>query len=244
MPGSLVSAKPLGMKILVMTGAGVSAESGIPTFRGTNGLWRTHRVEDVASPEAFRKDPRLVWDFYSERRAKARDAHPNKAHLALKVLQNTIGKNMLLVTQNVDGLHVKAGNTDIIELHGNLFESRCFNCGRPPFKDSKVYNEPPRCTMCYGYLRPNIVWFGEQISGFMEAVKFISDNYKDDLYYIAVGTSGTVYPAAALTRIAKDFQVPTWIINDETPGNVSEFTHFIQGKASEMLPKLLKDIVL
>src|SRR5688500_1817547 len=157
-------------RVLVLTGAGVSAESGVPTFRGIGGLWEGHRVEEVASPAAFARDPLLVWRFYSQRRAGLDGIAPNPAHHALAALEQRLGDRFLLVTQNVDGLHATAGSTRLIELHGNLMHSRCSVCDRPPFEDRQVYRAQvaPVCGRCHAegrtsLLRPHIVWFGEML---------------------------------------------------------------------------------
>ncbi|HKC12716.1 MAG TPA: Sir2 family NAD-dependent protein deacetylase, partial [Vicinamibacteria bacterium] len=151
-----------GTWLLVLTGAGVSAESGIPTFRAAGGLWESHPVEQVASPEGFAADPALVWRFYSERRRKARACEPNPGHRALVAMEERLGNRFLLATQNVDGLHGRAGSRRMVELHGNLFLSRCAACDRAPFPDEGAHDSLPRCEVCgTGLLRPHIVWFGE-----------------------------------------------------------------------------------
>jgi NAD-dependent deacetylase len=150
-------------RVFVLTGAGVSAESGIPTFRGAGGLWRNYRVEEVASPAAWRRDPALVWEFYSMRRRAAAAAKANPAHFALAHLQQRLGDRLFLCTQNVDNLHEQAGAQPVIHMHGELFKSRCDLCRRPPFADANVYEPPaaiPRCP-CGGRIRPHICWFGE-----------------------------------------------------------------------------------
>ncbi len=157
-------------RLLVLTGAGVSAESGVPTFRDANGLWENHPIEQVATPEGFRDDPGLVWRFYSERRRKARSVQPNPGHGALAAVEERMGDRFLLVTQNVDGLHRRAGSRRLVEMHGSLFETRCFHCDRPPFADDSehVAGDVPECERCAaagprGLLRPAIVWFGEML---------------------------------------------------------------------------------
>src|SRR5215468_988568 len=150
-------------RVFILTGAGVSAESGIPTFRGVNGLWRNYRIEEVACPHAWARDPRLVWEFYSMRRQVAGAAEPNPAHLALADLEQKLGDRLFLCTQNVDDLHQQAGSERVVHMHGELFKSRCDSCNRPPFRDTNIY-EPsagiPRCK-CGGRIRPHICWFGE-----------------------------------------------------------------------------------
>jgi NAD-dependent deacetylase len=150
-------------RIFVVTGAGVSAESGIPTFRGVNGLWRNYRIEEVASPEAWHRDPQLVWEFYSMRRRVASSAKPNPAHFALAKLENSLQDRLFVCTQNVDNLKEQAGSKKVIHMHGELFKSRCETCSRRPFDDTNLYEPPaeiPRC-QCGGRIRPHICWFGE-----------------------------------------------------------------------------------
>src|SRR5689334_14450586 len=151
--------------VLVLTGAGVSAESGVPTFRDAGGLWEGHRFEDVASPDAFRRDPLLVWKFYSMRRAAMEGIVPNPAHVAIAALEERLGDRFLLATQNVDGLHAAAGSRRMVELHGNLMTSRCSSCAREPFEDRQAYRPgvAPICGKCNALLRPHIVWFGEML---------------------------------------------------------------------------------
>src|SRR5208282_1737771 len=148
-------------RVFILAGAGVSAESGIPTFRGVGGLWRNYRIEEVASPAAWRRDPRLVWEFYSMRRRVASAAKPNPAHFALAKLENTLQDRLFVCTQNVDNLHEQAGSKNVVHMHGELFKSRCDTCSRPPFDDTNVYEPPaevPRCE-CGGLIRPHICWF-------------------------------------------------------------------------------------
>src|SRR5688572_20022719 len=151
-------------RVLVLTGAGISAESGVPTFRASNGLWEGNAVEEVASPEGFARDPLLVWRFYSQRRAGLEGVLPNRGHAALAALEERLGDRFLLVTQNVDGLHTAAGSQRVIELHGNIMQSRCTGCDRPPFEDRQAYRPgvAPMCGQCRSagrdaVLRPNIV---------------------------------------------------------------------------------------
>src|SRR5512138_3653441 len=149
-------------RLLVLTGAGISAESGVPTFRDANGLWENHPIEQVATPEGFERDPGLVWRFYSQRRRQARQVHPNPGHLSLAEAEARLGDRFLLVTQNVDGLHRRAGSIRLVEMHGNLFETSCTGCRREPFSDEVEYlADPPRCEECAahgrtGLLRPAV----------------------------------------------------------------------------------------
>lgn len=236
-------------RVLVLTGAGVSAESGIPTFRDANGLWENHPVEQVASPEGFAEDPALVWRFYSLRRAGALRCEPNAGHRALVALEDALGDRFLLATQNVDGFHLRAGNRRVVEMHGNLFKSRCAVCGAGPFDDETVYPEGavPQCAHCAeagerGMLRPHIVWFGEAldpvdmacIEGFMRAAQRAGHRW----VFLAAGTSGVVYPAAGLVDRARRLGAETWLVNLDPPENVGSFEHFARGRSGEVLPSL------
>lgn len=226
--------------VLVLTGAGVSAESGIPTFRDANGLWESHRVEDVASPDGFDRDPALVWRFYSERRKAAKPCVPNPGHRALVEVEKRLGDRFLLATQNIDGLHRAAGSERVVEMHGNLFTTRCASCKRHPFADESTYDAVPRCTACGGQLRPHIVWFGERLDPRdLERIdSFLHGASRQRLVFLAAGTSGVVYPAAGLVDVARRRGGDTWLVNAEPPDNRHSFDHFIQGKSGEVLPGL------
>jgi NAD-dependent deacetylase len=150
-------------RLLVLTGAGVSAESGVPTFRDANGLWQNHRFEDLASPEGFAADPLLVWKFYSQRRRGLDSVTPNAAHRALVDVERKLGDRFLLVTQNVDGLHAAAGSQRVVEMHGNIMRTKCIGCRRAPFTDRASHDTLPPCDECGELLRPDVVWFGEAI---------------------------------------------------------------------------------
>jgi NAD-dependent deacetylase len=236
--------------VLVLTGAGVSAESGIPTFRGSaDGLWENHPIEQVASPEGFAEDPALVWRFYSERRARAKEVEPNPGHHALAELEAQIGDRFMLATQNVDGLHSRAGNKRVIEIHGNLFTTRCSRCDRAPFSDDTVYpkGEVPGCARCAeqgasALLRPHIVWFGEMLDqrDLHRISRFISAAPK--LVFMAAGTSGAVYPAAGFVQAAKRFGADTVLVNADKPDNRDYFDRWIKGRSGEVLPGLF-DVV-
>ena len=222
-------------RLFVLTGAGVSAESGIPTFRDAGGLWRNYRIEDVASPEAWQRDPRLVWDFYSMRRRVASAAKPNPAHLALANLELLLKDRLCLCTQNVDSLHEQAGSQNVIHMHGELFKSRCDTCDRNPFKDSNTYEAQagiPRCD-CGGQIRPHICWFGE--------IPFELDRIFGALdqctIFMAIGTSGVVEPAASFVRHVAD-RARTIYVGPEDPANRGLFAECHMGKAGELLPRL------
>lgn len=229
-------------RVLVLTGAGVSAESGVPTFRGSDGLWEGHRVEDVASPEGWHADPLLVWRFYSLRREAALKVQPNPGHVALAQLERRLGERFLLATQNVDGLHARAGSKRLLAIHGELFQSRCERC-ELPFADEKTYLEPPlpRCATCQGAVRPNIVWFGELLDPtHLRRVGAFIEEAGPRLLFFAIGTSGQVYPAAGLVDAARAAGGQTWLV-DLSPGDdqAARFDHVVRGKSGEVLPALL-----
>jgi NAD-dependent deacetylase len=222
-------------RIFILTGAGVSAESGIPTFRGVGGLWRNYRIEKVASPEAWHRDPRLVWEFYSMRRRVASAVKPNPAHFALAKLEDLLQDRLFVCTQNVDDLHEQAGSKRVVHMHGELFKSRCDTCNRPPFRDTDSYALPaelPRCD-CGGRIRPHICWFGE--------VPFELDRIYEALdectILMAVGTSGVVEPAASFVAQVAD-HARTIYVGPEEPANASAFTECYLGKAGKVLPNL------
>ncbi|MCP3101591.1 NAD-dependent deacylase [Myxococcus sp. K15C18031901] len=230
--------------LLVLTGAGVSAESGIATFRGMGGLWENHPVEDVASPQGFIKDPLLVWRFYSERRAAAASVQPNPGHHALADWERHLGNRFLLATQNVDGLHLSAGSQRVVEMHGNLFKSRCTHCEREPFADTTVYatGTLPLCGQCGEMLRPHIVWFGEYLEPAdlerIESFVHTALDHGGKLVFLSAGTSGAVYPAAGLVNKVTAAGGDTWSVNLEAAENSHRFKHFVQGKSGEVLPAL------
>lgn len=223
-------------RLFILTGAGVSADSGIPTFRGVNGLWRNYRIEQVASPDAWNLNPRLVWEFYSMRRRVAAAAKPNPAHLALARFQKVAGNRLSLCTQNVDNLHEQAGSSNVIHMHGELFSSRCDSCSRPPFADSNLYEPPgalPRCH-CGGMIRPHICWFGE-VPFELDRIFRLLD---ECTIFMAVGTSGVVEPAASfVARVGN--RARTIYVGVEEPANASAFAECHSGKAGEILPSLL-----
>jgi len=237
--------------VLVLTGAGVSAESGIPTFRGVNGLWKNKPVERVASMEGFVDDPALVWEFYSERRAGAKDVKPNPGHVALAELEARLGARFLLATQNVDGLHQAAGSRRVIEMHGSLWKSRCSRCDREAFADDAVYERTrlPACGKCqargeFALLRPHIVWFGEYLNpDDLQAIEHFALGARGQPFvFLAVGTSGAVFPAAQLVDQARALGARTWLVNLEPAENDSAFHHVVHGKSGEVLPRLLRTV--
>jgi len=225
-------------RVFILTGAGISAESGIPTFRGAGGLWRNYRVEEVASPSAWQRDPRLVWEFYSLRRRVARAAKPNPAHLALAALERTLQDGLFLCTQNVDSLHEQAGSQHVVHMHGELFKSRCDRCDRKSFHDEQTYELPadlPRCH-CGGQIRPHICWFGEVPYD----LDLIFQALDTCTLFMAIGTSGAVEPAASLVRRVAG-HVSCFYVGPEEPVNRSAFTRCFLGKSGELLPRLFHE---
>lgn len=234
--------------VFVLTGAGISAESGIPTFRGSGGLWENHPVEQVASPQGFIQDPALVWRFYSERRAAAKLVKPNPGHFALARLEEELGEQFLLATQNIDGLHQMAGSRKVIEMHGTLWKSRCSRCDRPPFADDAIYDSKnlPGCAQCqsrgeFALLRPHIVWFGEMLaSENLDAIEAFFERARHHRFiFMAIGTSGRVSPASLLVDKANALGADSWLINAEEATNGGAFENTVIGKSGEVLPSLL-----
>lgn len=228
-------------QVLVLTGAGVSAESGVPTFRGMDGLWEGSRVEEVASPQGFAANPRLVWRFYSQRRQGALAVHPNPGHVALAKLEAKLGSRYLLATQNVDGLHARAGSKRLLAIHGELFESRCERCA-VPFADTRTYfDELPKCEICGGRVRPHIVWFGETLDrSHLERISAFIEAAGPDFHFFAIGTSGMVSPAAGFVQAARAGGARTWLV-DAAPSEefASYFDEVIVGRSGVVLPVLL-----
>jgi NAD-dependent deacetylase len=224
-------------RVFVLTGAGISAESGLPTFRASDGLWEGYRIEDVCTPEAWERNPAGVWAFYSARRAAAQRADPNPAHAALAGLESQLPGRFFLCTQNVDDLHERAGSVHLVHMHGELAKSRCEDeCGAPPVDDRTVYAnlaEVGRCG-CGGRLRPHIVFFGEIP---LEMDRIQREIAKATLMLV-VGTSGSVYPAANFVHWARHAGARTVYIGPEAPLNAAAFTHVVEGKAGEVLPGL------
>jgi len=224
-------------RVFVLTGAGISAESGLPTFRDSDGLWEGYRIEDVCTPEAWQRNPSGVWAFYSARRAAAGKAMPNPGHVALAELEAQLPGRFFLCTQNVDDLHERAGSMNLLHMHGELAKSRCEDdCGAEPVEDRAVYAslaEVGHCA-CGGLLRPHIVFFGE--------IPLEMDRIQREIarasLMVVVGTSGSVYPAANFVHWARQNGARTVYVGPEAPLNASAFTHVVLGKAGEALPGL------
>lgn len=224
-------------RVFVLTGAGISAESGLPTFRASDGLWAGHRVEEICTPEALEENPALVWEFYSKRRADCAKAEPNGAHKALAELEAQIGERFFLCTQNVDDLHERAGSQRLVHMHGELAKSRCSEqCGAPPVLDRAVYaslSEVGRCA-CGARLRPHIVFFGEMPL----EMRRIQQEMNRSTWMLVIGTSGSVYPAASFVHWARQAGAETVYIGPERPLNANAFDTIVEGNAGEVLPGL------
>ncbi len=224
--------------VLFFTGAGISAESGIPTFRGKDGMWKNYRPEELATLDAFLKNPDRVWEWYQYRRRIIRNASPNRGHLSITQMQYYF-KEVVVVTQNVDNLHKRAGNKEVYELHGNIEINRCLRCGKlfyPPMfeQDEKA----PRCPDCGGLVRPNVVWFGEPLPE--DVLKSAQEAASNCDTCFTVGTSAVVYPAALIPTIAKSSGAYVVEINI----NKTEFSNYAHlsliGKSGEILSEILE----
>jgi NAD-dependent deacetylase len=218
--------------VVVFTGAGVSADSGIPTFRGPDGLWRTFRAEDLATADAFQRDPKLVWEWYEWRRGIIRSAEPNAAHRAIARLPNAV-----VVTQNVDGLHTRGGAKDVLELHGNIFRVRCVREGTTMSRPDAFAEMPPRCE-CGALLRPDVVWFGEMLSE--DVVARAVSAIRGAELLLVIGTSGVVHPAAGFVSLHRGLSIE---INPQSSGVSSACTYAIQATAAEATPPLVDAIL-
>lgn len=228
-----------GASVAVLTGAGISAESGLPTFRGAGGWWKNYRAEDLATPEAFQKDPKLVWEWYNHRRDLVRRHAPNPGHFALAQLE-AFCKTFALITQNVDGYHQRAGSANVSELHGNIMQSRCSGCGRECEAGTEDWRDGlPYCS-CGALYRPGVVWFGEMLPAV--ALQRAFEAAENCQLFFAVGTSSVVYPAAALPQLALKRGAYVVEINGEATPLTPRVSEFLQGRAGEILPGLVKFI--
>ncbi|MDQ6524971.1 NAD-dependent deacylase [Nocardioides sp. LHD-245] len=226
-------------QIVVLTGAGISAESGVPTFRDADGLWEGHHVEDVATPEGFERDRATVQRFYDERRAALATVEPNPAHRALAELEETLGSGLLVVTQNIDDLHERAGSRHVVHMHGELLKARCASCGVASPWDGTLIDEPA-CPGCGAHeLRPDVVWFGE-VPYEMDR---IADALSEASLFVSVGTSGAVYPAAGFVQHARRHGARTLELNLE-PSEGSHFFHESrQGRAGDLVPVWAREVL-
>ena len=230
--------------ITVLTGAGISAESWIPTFReAQTGLWARYNPEELATPQAFQANPKLVWEWYLWRRGLIAEAAPNPGHIALAELEARhpqLGSRFTLITQNVDGLHQQAGSKNIIKLHGNINREKCFDCDRPnpkSFDWQPTTGEIPRCEHCGGLLRPDVVWFGEGLPP--TAIQTAWEAAENCNVFFSIGTSALVQPAASLPMVALQNEAIVIEINSAQTPLTNYATFSIQGAAGEVLPRLL-----
>lgn len=228
--------------VLVLTGAGISADSGVRTFRDAGGLWEGHRVEDVATPDGWERDARLVWRFYQERRAQLRTVQPNAAHRALAAFAAALADSVhtfALVTQNVDDLHDRAGS-EVLHMHGELQRLRCERC--ETVVQDTLHVDPGRFVPCpecaHPRLRPHIVWFGEMPFHMRE----IDRELRRCTHFVAIGTSGKVYPAAGMLQQARAAGAVTWVQSLEPPDNLVASDRYRQGRAVDVVPALLREL--
>ncbi|WP_194411080.1 NAD-dependent deacylase [Microbacterium cremeum] len=226
-------------RIVVLTGAGISAESGVPTFRGADGLWEGHRIEDVATPEAYERNPDTVLAFYDARRRAVEAVAPNAAHRALARLEEAIGGDLLVVTQNVDDLHERAGTRDLVHMHGELRRALCTGCGARPGWEGDLIHRPP-CPECgERMLRPDVVWFGEMPYDLdcIENAVVACD------VFASIGTSGSVYPAAGFAALAAAFGARTVELNLEPSDALVPFDDARAGPATELVPAWVEELI-
>lgn len=222
--------------LAVLTGAGISADSGVPTFRGADGLWRNFRAEDLATPEAFERDPRLVWEWYNWRRELIAAKRPNPAHAAVAEFERRCSQ-FWLITQNVDGLHRTAGSTKLSEIHGNIWKVRCTVCGVVEDNHDVPIAILPSCRHCRGLLRPHIVWFGESLSA-GDLTRCDAALRSCDVLLV-IGTSGVVYPAAGFASVAKASGAFVAEINPDATPHSDIVDVSLKGRAKEIVPLLL-----
>lgn len=225
--------------VVVLTGAGISAESGVPTFRdGMTGLWAQYNPQDLATPQAFARDPQLVWEWYAWRRELISKVKPNAGHRALAELERRVPR-FTLITQNVDGLHQQAGSQRVVEIHGNITRVKCFDEGTVVEQWEKTGDVPPHCPNCGGLLRPDVVWFGEALpeQAFTEAAKAA---LACDVF-LSIGTSGVVEPAASLPRVALRRGARVVLVNPGETPLLTERVDFLRGPAGLVLPALLQE---
>jgi NAD-dependent deacetylase len=226
--------------IAILTGAGISAESGIPTFRDAQtGLWKKYRPEDLATPEAFLRNPKIVWEWYGWRSKLVADVQPNPAHYALAEMERLVPR-LSLITQNVDGLHQRAGSQNVIELHGNLFRTKCFDENIIIESWEQTGEMPPRCPRCGSFLRPDVVWFGELLP--YEALEAAREAAQKCDVFFSVGTSALVQPAASLPLIALERGAVVVEVNPQETPLTRWASYTFHGPAGEVLPELVKAV--
>jgi NAD-dependent deacetylase len=224
-------------RVTALTGAGISAESGVPTFRGADGLWRNYPVMELATPTAFARNPELVWEFYNWRRNLITGLTVNPGHKALADLEVRV-PHFTLITQNVDGLHLKAGSRNLLEIHGNLWKVRCTQCYKVSLDMSPSMGAMPKCRECGGLLRPHVVWFGESLDPSL--LDRAIEASRSSQVMLVIGTSAVVQPAASMALEAKEAGAVVAEINLEKTPNSGMMDYVLLGKSGEILPKLLE----
>jgi NAD-dependent deacetylase len=243
-PPQLTAALQKARRVAVLTGAGVSAESGVPTFRDAQtGLWANYRPEELATPEAFLRNPRLVWDWYAWRRQRVDEVQPNPGHFALAEMETHLaarGASFTLITQNVDGLHQRAGSQNVIELHGNIRRVKCFEQGHFVETWDENAGLPPHCPHCGSLLRPDVVWFGELLS--KQALNQAYAAARECDVFFSIGTSGLVQPAASLPLLASKAKAMLVEINPQETPLTNAASVALLGKSGEVLPELIQAV--
>lgn len=226
-------------RVAALTGSGISAESGVPTFRGQGGLWRNFRAEDLATPQAFARDPKTVWEWYEWRRGLIAEARPNLGHYALAQLEQRLGDRFTLITQNVDGLHNRAGSQRVLKLHGDIWWTMCIAC-RKVRSDFRVPlpELPPHCESCGGMLRPGVVWFGEPLPG--ATWEQAEEAVRQCEVLIVAGTSAVVYPAASLAPLAQSHGAYVIEVNTEETQLSASADLCLRGPSGEILPQIIE----
>ncbi len=226
--------------VAVLTGAGVSAESGVPTFRGENGVWKKFKSEELANFDAFMRNPELVWEWYRHRKEIIAAIQPNAGHYALADLEKHY-RRFSIITQNIDNLHRRAGSKEVYELHGNIERNYCISC-RKQFPNQEILSKPgiPRCSDCDGLIRPDVVWFGELLPPDVWDAAAEAAAHAD--VFFSIGTSAIVYPAASLPIMAKHAGAYLVEINPDPTPITDSADEFIGGKSGEILPQLLQEI--
>lgn len=240
-PGDVVERLRTASRVAVLTGAGISAESGVPTFRDAQtGMWSQYDPSELATPQAFMRNPRLVWNWYAHRRKLVEEAQPNAAHYALVDLEERY-PTFSLITQNIDGLHWRAGSRDLLELHGNIARVRCFDCSAFAERWSDDEDAPPLCAHCGGYLRPDVVWFGEGLPSRELGMAYRAAERSE--VFLCIGTSAMVQPAASLPLIA--MRGGSFVVEINTEDTVvSDMAHYsLRGTAGDMLPLLAQFVM-
>jgi len=238
LPDALLAALRQARRAVVLTGAGISAESGVPTFRDAQtGLWASFKPEELATPDAFRRNPKLVWEWYAWRRQRVGSVAPNPGHAALVEIEHRVPE-FTLVTQNVDGLHKRAGSRRVIELHGNISRTKCFKEDVLVGQWNETGEVPPRCPRCGSWLRPDVVWFGETLPP--EAFAAAEQATADCDLFLCVGTSAVVYPAAGLPFTALRAGATVVEVNPEATPLTAHATHALRGPSAQVLPALVR----